>query len=74
MSMNTADLVAALGLAPHPEGGYFRETFRAEALPFELAERGKRSASTAIYFLLSCDDFSAFHRVRSDRAQTSFAS
>jgi len=66
MNMNEADLIAALGLAPHPEGGYFRETFRADALPFELPGRGKRSASTSIYFLLSGDDFSAFHRVRSD--------
>jgi len=60
------EIVRALGLAPHPEGGFFRETFRAEPLPFELPGRGPRSASTSIYFLLAGDDFSAFHRVRSD--------
>jgi predicted cupin superfamily sugar epimerase len=60
------EIVRALGLAPHPEGGFFRETFRAEPLPFELPGRGSRSASTSIYFLLAGDDFSAFHRVRSD--------
>jgi predicted cupin superfamily sugar epimerase len=64
--MNSARLIRELGLTRHPEGGYFRETFRAGPLPFELPERGARSASTAIYFLLADADFSAFHRVRSD--------
>jgi predicted cupin superfamily sugar epimerase len=61
-----ADIIRLLALAPHPEGGFFRETFRADPLPFALPERGVRSASTAIYFLLRRGDFSAFHRVRSD--------
>jgi predicted cupin superfamily sugar epimerase len=65
--MLTADqVIAALGLSAHPEGGFYAETFRAAALPFELPERGKRSASTAIYFLLRASDFSALHEVRSD--------
>jgi uncharacterized protein len=64
--MNAADLIRLLDLSPHPEGGFFRETFRAAPLPFALPERGARSASTAIYFLLQRGDFSAFHRVRSD--------
>jgi len=64
--MDAEQLIRELALAPHPEGGFFRETFRAEALPFELPGRGTRSASTAIYFLLRGEDFSAFHRVRSD--------
>lgn len=45
--------VDRLGLAPHPEGGYFRETYRSEF-------------STAIYFLLPGDQISALHRLRSD--------
>ena len=60
------DVIAALGLTPHPEGGFFRETFRAPSNvpgPFAPAQR---SASTAIYFLLEAGDFSAFHRVTSD--------
>lgn len=61
-----AELVQKFGLAPHPEGGFYVETFRAPALPFELPERGVRSASTAIYFLLESGNFSAFHSVRSD--------
>ncbi len=57
-------VVEALGLAPHPEGGFFRETFRAPLVIGTL--HGSRAASTAIYFLLPAEMFSAFHRVRSD--------
>jgi predicted cupin superfamily sugar epimerase len=57
----------------HPEGGHYRETFRAPALPFELPGRGARSASTAVYFLLEGGDFSAFHRVRSDEVWHHYA-
>src|SRR3954467_1919541 len=64
--MQAQALIRTLGLTRHPEGGYYRETFRASALPFDLPGRGARSASTAIYFLLEDGDFSAFHRVRSD--------
>ena len=64
--MDAERLIRSLGLVRHPEGGYYRETFRAPALPFELPGRGARSASTAVYFLLADGDFSAFHRVQSD--------
>ena len=60
------DVIATLGLTPHPEGGFFRETFRAPetvAAPFGKVQR---AASTAIYYLLRAGDFSAFHVVRSD--------
>src|ERR1700758_3053802 len=59
-----------LGLIAHPEGGYYRETYRSglsiarEALPSQFA--GPRLISTAIYFLLEGENFSAFHRLRSD--------
>jgi predicted cupin superfamily sugar epimerase len=62
--------IEKLTLSPHPEGGYFRQTYRAdlmiakEALPPNFT--GPRSASTAIYFLLDSENFSAFHRLRSD--------
>lgn len=59
-------IIETLQLKPHPEGGFFSETFRAEPLPFELPQRGARSASTAIYFLLRAQDFSALHLVSSD--------
>jgi predicted cupin superfamily sugar epimerase len=59
-----------LQLQPHPEGGHYRQTYRAdlllpkESLPTRF--QGPRAASTAIYFLLAGDDFSAFHRLQSD--------
>jgi len=62
--------IERLDLRPHPEGGYFRETYRAAetiAAP-ALPERfdGSRAFATAVYFLLTSDAFSAFHRIRSD--------
>ncbi len=54
--------VDALGLVPHPEGGFYRETYRS------AARVGDRSASTAIYFLVTRGSFSALHRIRSDEA------
>ncbi|HTQ03861.1 MAG TPA: cupin domain-containing protein [Polyangiaceae bacterium] len=71
--MTAEVLIRELGLAPHPEGGFFRETHRAEALPFALPDRGVRSAATAIYFLLASGDFSAFHRIRSDEVWHHYA-
>jgi uncharacterized protein len=59
-----------LDLKPHPEGGFFRQTYRSGLMIAEgaLPEgfRGERPASTAIYFLLDEQNFSAFHRLRSD--------
>ncbi len=49
-------LIARLGLKAHPEGGHFRETFRDEV-------QGRRSFSTAIYFLLQAGQVSRWHRV-----------
>ena len=62
--------IDTLGLIAHPEGGYYRETYRSglsiarEALPPQFT--GPRLVSTAIYFLLDGENFSAFHRLRSD--------
>ncbi len=56
----TADqVIAALDLAPHPEGGFYRETFRDDLV---LGQDG-RAASTAIYFLLRRGEASRWHRV-----------
>lgn len=65
------DLIRRLGLQPHPkEGGFFRETYRA-AEPFAAAALparygGSRSASTAIYYLLTPGTYSALHRLATD--------
>ena len=68
----TADeLIRSLRLKPHPEGGHYRETFRAPATV--SIEQGVRARSTAIYFLLQSGDFSAFHRVTSDEVWHHYA-
>ena len=66
MHADAVTLIATLGLAPHPEGGYYRETFRAPLSLTGLPHGSPRAASTAIYFLLPADTFSALHRVGSD--------
>ncbi len=59
--MPTADdLVRLLGLRPHPEGGFYVETYRA------AEQVGPRSLATAIYTLLVPETFSAIHRLRTD--------
>ena len=69
-NQNAKYWIENLQLEPHPEGGYFRQTYRSEmviaseALPAGFG--GARAASTAIYFLLERENFSAFHRLRSD--------
>ena len=61
-----AELIAALGLQPHPEGGHYGEVFRS-ALPVQTADgRPVRVALTSIDFLLQPGQFSAWHRVASD--------
>jgi len=67
MHPDAARLVELLGLSPHPEGGFYRETWRAPLVLGELPQ-GARAASTAIYFLLPAGTFSALHRVASDEA------
>jgi predicted cupin superfamily sugar epimerase len=60
----------ALGLAPHPEGGWFRETYRsserlaAALLPARFG--GDRALSTSILYLLGAGERSRFHRLRAD--------
>lgn len=56
--------IAALGLVPHPEGGHYRETYRA-ALAV-ARDDARRSASTAIYYLLRHGERSRLHRIPSD--------
>lgn len=71
MTAPTAEqLISSLQLVRHPEGGWYRETYRAaELLPAAaLPERfgGERSCATAIYFLLEAGDVSVLHRIKSD--------
>lgn len=55
--LTAGEIISVLDLKPHPEGGYFRETFRDET------PKGGRAASTAIYFLLTGGQRSRWHRV-----------
>lgn len=70
MTKDATYWIEKLSLEEHPEGGYYRQTYRADlvltknALPPEF--NGPRAVSTAIYFLLDGEIFSAFHRLRSD--------
>ncbi len=59
--MSAAELIARHGLAPHPEGGWYRETWRAPA-----AVPGERSPGTAILFLLEEGQRSHWHKVDAD--------
>lgn len=67
---NTDYWIAQLKLERHPEGGWYRQTYRSgikiahSALPPQF--KGARPASTAIYFLLDGSNFSAFHRLQAD--------
>lgn len=65
---SAALIVQQLQLAPHPEGGYFRETYRSKgAIAVEgFGRHAQRNYATCIYFLLTSDMFSAFHRIRQD--------
>lgn len=62
--------IKKLDMQAHPEGGYFKETYRAaeQISKNGLPERfsGTRNFSTAIYFLLEKENFSAFHRIEQD--------
>ncbi len=56
--LSAADIIARLELRPHPEGGYYRETFRDKRV-----DANGRAHSTAIYYLLARGDRSHWHRV-----------
>lgn len=70
MNKEAQKLIETLGLQAHPEGGYFKETYRSlEIIPQPVlgqAFEGDRNVCTGIYFLLTSDTFSAFHRINQD--------
>jgi predicted cupin superfamily sugar epimerase len=67
MSTRANELIEVLGLQPHPERGYYAETYRAGLRLDSATHAGDRSASTAIYFLITADAPSTYlHRLRSD--------
>lgn len=62
--------IRCLNLTPHPEGGYYRESYRSSGLISESSlptgMKGERCYGTAIYFLLRSGQVSRWHRIRSD--------
>jgi len=70
MNERAEQRVRALALVPHPEGGWFRETFRsAERVPASALPpryNGERRLATSILYLLAAGERSHFHRLRSD--------
>jgi uncharacterized protein len=57
VTLSARDIIALLDLKPHPEGGHYRQTWKADA------PQGVRAAGTAIYFLLAEGEVSHWHRV-----------
>jgi predicted cupin superfamily sugar epimerase len=56
------ELIDQLGLLPHPEGGFYKETYRSET----TIQGSERQLMTSIYFLLTGENYSRFHRITSD--------
>ena len=70
MANTIKEIIERLNLVPHPEGGYYRETYRSDQILTGSSLKGnlegERNCSTAIYFMLTSDSFSAFHRIKHD--------
>ncbi|MBW1297604.1 cupin domain-containing protein [Aquimarina litoralis] len=70
MNNDIKKIVTKLDMQPHPEGGFYKETYRSKGeIPKDtLKEKfsGARNYCTGIYFLLTSDNFSAFHRIKQD--------
>jgi len=68
--LNVEELIKQFHLRPHPEGGWYKETYKSDETISAVALQGRfsgpRAFSTAIYFLLEERNFSAFHRIKSD--------
>ncbi|MBI3520406.1 MAG: cupin domain-containing protein [Bacteroidetes bacterium] len=68
--MTVDTLVKELELLPHPEGGYYKETYRSESKITQSCLspnfKGDRNMATGIYFLIEKGNFSALHKIKSD--------
>ena len=62
MKTEISNIIEKLHLQPHPEGGYYKETYRS----IDTCLDDSRNLQTAIYFLLTSDNVSHFHRIKSD--------
>jgi len=64
--LTAIDYIEQLNLIPHPEGGYYKETYRASSELQIEGFVGDRSVATSIYFLLRDNEKSHLHRIKSD--------
>ena len=68
--VTSKEIIKILELTPHPEGGYFKETYRSKGViknnSLDFLTDGIRNYSTSIYFLLDQMDYSSFHRIKQD--------
>ena len=62
MNNKIQEIINHFDMLPHPEGGFYKETYRSS----ELCLNGTRNLKTVIYFLLRSEDISHFHRIKSD--------
>lgn len=63
------NLIDRLELQPHPEGGFYKEVYRSKGIISQFADeefKGSRNYCTSIYFLLTSENFSAFHKIKQD--------
>jgi predicted cupin superfamily sugar epimerase len=68
MHPRAAELIETLELEPHPEGGFYRRVFCSSSIVTPADGRGPRAALSTIYYLLTSDTLSRWHRVKSDEA------
>lgn len=66
VTMTAEHYIHILNMLPHPEGGYYKETFRSPVNVNVQGFDGERSIATSIYFLLKKGQSSALHRIKSD--------
>lgn len=67
MNQEAKQLIDLLDLQPHPEGGFFKEVYRSrDSMNLKEPYNGTRNFSTSIYFMLTSDTFSAFHKINQD--------
>jgi hypothetical protein len=64
--MNRDEIIEKFDMKPHPEGGYFSELYRSRGVLESEDYDGPRNYLTCIYFLLTGDNFSAFHKIKQD--------
>lgn len=66
--MNSKEIIKKLDMTPHPEGGYYKEIYRTDKIANLIIDTKpvNRSFATSIYFLLEGEQFSSFHKLRSD--------